>query len=396
MGTLSNIYEINGVIDTSRSVLDNMNTICNAAGCWLSFDITTGLWSVIINKPGTAIKNFNDSNIIGNINVSGTGISEAYNSVLVEFPHKDLRDSIDYVQMTIPEADRYPNELDNVLNISLQCINNPVQAQFVGVVELKQSRVDKVIEFRTDYRALGLKAGDLISVTNNMYGYTDKVFRITKITESDNDDGNIELAITGLEYDENIYTDDGLVFEEKTKKTGIVPKSQNQVLTAEESKALTTKNNVVQMVYSFFVSSVVLTGDNVFHTVDLGYNLDLPYDGFYKVNYQVNWASNVTSTPPLGISKQSGIVLTKDGSPVTLGDWAFTGDDYAPLYEDHTLDGFFTATAGENLHFFLEYRTNFPDTYTTPVGYPTYTPPVGAVAAVWISAELLYLPPRAA
>ncbi len=233
-------FEINGAIDVSRSVLENLNTLCTASGAWLTYDITTGLWSVVINKAGNSVMSFNDTNILGNINVSGTGINEAYNKVSVDFPHKDLRDQRDYIDLVIPLANRYPNEIDNTMSISFDIINDPVQAQYIGQIELKQSRVDKVIEFRTDYSVLGLRAGDIIDVTAEMYGYNQKKFRVTKISEEDTDGGGLELSIQALEYDESIYDSSGLVREQRTKKTGIIPKSMNSALTNSDNQATIT------------------------------------------------------------------------------------------------------------------------------------------------------------
>lgn len=232
---LTNFFQINGVISTDKTVLQNMNTLCKAAGCWMTYDISEGRWSVIINQPGSPVVTFDDSTIIGSINVSGTGVSELYNQGTIEFPHKDLRDQTDYIDLELPSEDRFPNELDNRLNISLDCVNDPIQAQYILNSELKQSRVDKVITFRTDYSYIGLKAGDLIAVTNSVYGYTAKVFRITKIEEDDGD--TLTLSITAIEYDEDVYSTTGLIRKVREKKTGIVPKAANTALTAKDNEA---------------------------------------------------------------------------------------------------------------------------------------------------------------
>ena len=47
-------YSINGPIDTSRAVKDNIDIIMQNAGAWLSYNVTTGLWSPIIKKAVTA------------------------------------------------------------------------------------------------------------------------------------------------------------------------------------------------------------------------------------------------------------------------------------------------------------------------------------------------------
>lgn len=235
--SISNLFTINGVIDTSKNVLDNINTMASAAASWVTFDIQTGKWSVVVNEPGSAVTTFTDSNIIGGINISGTGVTELYDKVQVEFPHKDLNDQIDTITYEIDPAEKFPYELGNTLNFKFDCINNPVQAEYLAILELKQSRVDKVISFRTDFSSLGLKAGDIISITNSMYGYSNKLFRVLSIAEEDDDAGNILLSITAFEYDENIYNSTGLVRTERTTANDIANQCNNNAIANSEQAA---------------------------------------------------------------------------------------------------------------------------------------------------------------
>ena len=219
--TARNTFEINGVIDTSNNVFDNIELLANSAGAFVTWDSTLGKWSVIANTTGTSVHSFDDSNIIGPITVGGLDINDLYNSVAIEYPHKDLRDTVDTVTLTVDAADRFDNELDNQLNIKLNTVNNPVQAQLIANIELKQNRVDKTIEFATDFTANGLKAGDLIDVTNTAYDFSAKVFRIIQITEDDADEGTIIYTITALEYDADVYSTAGLSYDLRTTNTGI-------------------------------------------------------------------------------------------------------------------------------------------------------------------------------
>jgi len=391
MSTIGTQFEINGVIDTSQSVASNLNTLCTASGCWMTFDTNTGQWSVIINRAGTSVKSFTDNNIIGSINVSGTGINEYYNSVSVEFPHTDLRDQTDYVDLEIPAEDRYPNELDNNLQMSLHCINNPIQAQYLGTVELKQSRVDKVIEFRTDYTSFGLKAGDIIDITSNMYGYTAKMFRITKLSEEDSDDGTIQISITALEYDPDVYNTTGLIRTERTKKTGIIPKAQNTALTKSDNdnttksladslkdplllalllKALTPtgrgNQGVLSQVKSFALGAFLANFPEM-NTISLGVSFTAPYAGVYKVKYYLNWGSQDSSrTPgPAGCWKLSAMALEKGGLVIEdIGLWSATGDQYVQLYEDHVIEGFVTLAAGDVITLGVALRCDWGPAYS--------------------------------
>lgn len=215
-------YQFNGVVSTDKTVMQNLESMCTASGCWPAYDIHTGKWSVVINKEGTSVASFTDSNIIGPITVNGTGLTQLYNKVKVQFPHIDLNDNPDYTIIEIPSIDRNANEPDNTLNMQLDVINDPVQAQLIGGINLKQSRVDKVIRFMSDFSKMGLKAGDLIDITSTVYGFTSKMFRITSIIERDADDGSIQLDITALEYDANVYDTSDLSRYVVSNSTGIV------------------------------------------------------------------------------------------------------------------------------------------------------------------------------
>jgi hypothetical protein len=309
------------------------------------------------------VKSFTDANIIGSINVTGSGIDSMYNSVEVTYPNQDLLNSRDSVNFVVPYASRFPNELDKKLTISLDCINNEIQAAYVGAIELNQNRIDKIIQFKTDYSVLGLKAGDLIDVTAVMYGYNQKVFRITKVAEEDADDGTIQLSITALEYDETVYSTAGLVYTARTTATGVVPKSANTALNALD------KANQSNVVFAFEAGGFTATGvstattDQEFFINDpgamlyynLGYTTKLPYTGRYKLNYNVNWgiSFNVSAGGSIGvpatIRKNTEMQITKNGTNVTVnGSSIIKGID---PNADVILDGFFNGTAGDTIVF---------------------------------------------
>lgn len=214
-------YKINGVVDTSKTVYQNLEKLCSAANSWLTYDIHTGLWSLVINRAGNSVASFGDHNILGSITVSSTGLTELYNSVRVEFPHIDLQDNLDYVTVTLPDGDRNINEPANQLSLQFDCINDPVQAEYIGYVELAQNRLDRAIKFSTDFSYLGrINAGDIIDVTNEVYGFENKTFRIVSLSEKDDGDTLI-LDIDAVEYDADIYDPDNLTRLIRTNSTGI-------------------------------------------------------------------------------------------------------------------------------------------------------------------------------
>jgi len=200
-------YRINGVIDTAKPVMQNLENIANSAAAWLTYDVTDGKWAVVINKAGTSTFSFNDSNIIGGINEYGTGLDKLYNSVEVQFPNKDLDDANDFVRIDLLSGQRKTAEPDQLLKLNYPLVNEPVQAQLLGFLELKQSRVDTTIDFVTDFTASSVTAGDIIDVTNTAHNYSGKLFRVLQ-TEEINTAQSIQIKITALEYDSTVYDED--------------------------------------------------------------------------------------------------------------------------------------------------------------------------------------------
>lgn len=213
-------YKINGLLAAEATVMQNLEKLCNACGTWLTYDIHEGHWAVIINKSEASKYSFDNSNIVGPITISSTGIYNLYNSVKVSFPHVDLKDQRDFVQITVPAEDRYPNEPDNVLELNYDIVNDPVQAMLLGFIELKQNRVDRIVKFQTDYSKLQVKAGDVIDLTNSVYGFVNKKFRVVTVREVEADTINVEIV--ALEYDEGVYDETNLNRYARSDQNGII------------------------------------------------------------------------------------------------------------------------------------------------------------------------------
>ena len=398
------LFEINGVISTDKTVWANLDTLASAARSYLTFDYNNSKWSVIINKPTATVKQFNDSNIIGAINITGSGITEMYNRVQIEFPHKDMMDKRDTIMLQIPDEQRFANEPDNMLSLSYDIINDPVQASMIALTELKQSRLDKIIDFSTDFTALGLKAGDVIEVTQSMYNFTNKKFRIITIDEADIDDGSIVLKITALEYDESVYDYSDIDRYKRDHNTGIVDASNND--TIAQSNAASGRG----ILYSFFVGGIAIPATysgpgTPWVDVDVGVGYVLPQSGTYKVVYFANWGNNfVTMSPVSGIAKFTKTSMTvgstyASGSAVTVGGgFGETGNSYnCAAGEDHYLSNYFSGTAGQQINFGIKAITDYGEGQVYYGVYP-YTGelisqqvPAGTTATINLTVDLYFL-----
>lgn len=210
MATLDQRYTINGLIDTTEPVWENLQKIADACSSWITYDTHTGRYAVVINQAGASVRSFTDDNILGAIQVSGTGLTNLYNAIEVEYPNSDIRDQNHYIRLELPASLRNAYEPDNTLSFSTGLINNQVQASLVASILLRQSRVDKTVTFVTDYTNIDLSAGDLIDITTDMYGWTNKVFRIMRMRELEGTNGSLQIEINCLEYEADVYSEDDL------------------------------------------------------------------------------------------------------------------------------------------------------------------------------------------
>ena len=207
--TLGNRYQINGLINPQDNVLANLQKLAANAGSFLNYDIATGKWGVVINRDASPVLHFNDSNIISGIDLTGTNLDNLYNSVTVEFPHRELRDQMDTITIDLPDEYRNANEPDNVLQLKLDLLNEPLQARELAYLELYQNRMDQIVTFTTDYSKINTEAGDVITITSSVYNWTNKPYRVIRVREIEGDDGGLAVEITAQEYDSTMYTAGG-------------------------------------------------------------------------------------------------------------------------------------------------------------------------------------------
>lgn len=299
---------MNGVIDTSRSVKENIDTILLNGNAWMSFDVAAGTWRPIIQKAINAgdpddssthftatitgnttltvtafpsgrieagqmlyktdgtylgtitsqttpltsgestgqkgrytisstsnlssttfytktsgLLTFNDDNIVSGISISSTRLDDLYNAYEVEFFDKHNRDQKAYARDELPSGDRNPTEPDNVMRIALDMTNNSIQSDMIGQIQLRQSRDDLVVEFTSSFYGIQAQAGDIIELTNDLYNWNPKLFRVIRVKEIEQEDGGLVANIQALEYNDDIYTTEVLSEFTTQNNVGIPP-----------------------------------------------------------------------------------------------------------------------------------------------------------------------------
>ena len=267
-------YEINGVISTGDTVKNNIDKISIAGESWSSFDYSQGQWKIITNRAATAGELssafvFNDDNIIGDVGVTATNLEDLYNNLEVEFASRKIRDQNDYYKAEISSALRNDLEPDNKLSLRLEMANNALHAARIGLIELKQSRYDLIITFRADYSALQVEAGDVVKITNSVYGFSNKLFRVSKTREVEDEVGGITVEITALEYNADVYTDETLEDSADTPGSGIPTFGGSANLPAPGIPTVSTLSTTTP---SFRISTVISPASGPVDEIQWWYN----------------------------------------------------------------------------------------------------------------------------
>jgi hypothetical protein len=267
-------YEINGVISTGDTVKNNLEKISIACQAFTTFDYSQGQWKMIANRAATAGElatafHFTDDNIIGDVGVTATNLEDLYNNLEVEFASRRIKDQNDYYRAEINPALRNDLEPENKLSLRLDLANNALHAARIGLIELKQSRADLIITFRADYSALQVEAGDVVKITNSVYGFDEKLFRVSKTRELEDDVGGITVEITALQYDAAVYTDETLEDSADTPGSGIPVFGGSATLPPPSTPVVAIINTTTP---NFTISTTIDPASDVVNSVQFWYS----------------------------------------------------------------------------------------------------------------------------
>ena len=334
-------YEINGLIDTSRTCLDNIETILLNSGAWMNYNVESGLWNVVakdalpgttwtgLGKTGTATDpdpttgNYlllTDDDIIGGISISSTKLDNLYNAANIQFYDRYNRDQRSFNKISFRDSNpsllNY-NEPDNYLQFTFDLTNNNVQAERLANLELKQSRDDLIITFTTGPRGLQLQAGDVLSIyAAEPYGWYDdpqqhlfpygKLFRVLTTKEKEDGKGGLFVEFTAIEYNADVYSDESIKEFTTKSNIGIIPIDGDTNMPPPKFTVTTVNNN--SNVPNFGIKVTVPPNGGPYDEIQIwvaegdayaGYGADISFmaaskdnqlavtsiDSFYKIRY---------------------------------------------------------------------------------------------------------------
>jgi hypothetical protein len=218
-------FKFDGVVDTSRSIMSNLQDMASCCDCLLKFNEITGQWGVVVQSPTyTVAMDVNDSNMVSAIQITPLDIAGSYNIIECKFPDSGNQDAFNTATFDLTEIAPsllYPNEPVNKQSVSLPLVNNSVRAQYIATRMLKAGREDLQVQVTINFVGIQLEAGDIVSVTNSNYGWVAKLFRVMKITEQFSDNGAVSASVILTEFNASIYDDTAITQFTPSPNTGI-------------------------------------------------------------------------------------------------------------------------------------------------------------------------------
>ena len=218
-------FEFNGVIDTNTKLMQSIQNMADSCDCLVKYNEITGLWGVIVQtNVVTNVMDINDSNMISAISISPIDISNSFNIIEVKFPDGSAKDSFNSASFDLAVINPsllFPNEPVNKQSVSLFLCNNSIQAQYIANRMLESAREDLQVQVEIDYTGLQLEAGDVVTVTNENYGWVAKQFRLTKVVEKFSDDGQVTASLQMSEFNPAVYDDYNVTEFTPAPNTGI-------------------------------------------------------------------------------------------------------------------------------------------------------------------------------
>jgi hypothetical protein len=310
-------FQFDGTLDPQLTIMSNLQLMAASCDCLIKYNEITGKWGVIVQTPTyTVAMALNDSNIVSGMNISPMDLASSYNIIEAKYPDSSNRDSFNTVTLNLavvaPQL-LYTNEPVNKQSVSLPMVNNNVRAQLIANRLLESAREDLLVQFSINYAGLQLEAGDIVTVTNANYGWTNKLFRINRVTEMFGDDASITAQLQVNEYNPAVYDNQNITQFVPAPNTGIYYPSFFGTITTP-----TIQNVLPFATVPSFDLSVISSSTGITQYAEIWYSAYASPTETQRLFLTVT--ENLSGSAPYNPSEQMPIVTI---STLPQGDWYF-------------------------------------------------------------------------
>ena len=279
-----NIFDTNGVIDTSKKLLENVRELLK--GCRGYLPYTQGKYNLIIETTGTASITLTEDNIIGGYTLTTPAKNEKYNRVIVTYVNPDRNYQVDEVQFPpiddsgLPSADRHSTMKADDGGFLLEgrfdfgkVITNTYQAEEMAEVILRRTRDSLRLSINVSFSAYDLAIGDIVNITHSSIGFSAKPFRVLSIKFNP----DFTLGLDLVEHQDAHYT-----WATKTQAPTVPATNLPNPFTIQPPASVTLDDTLVE----YNDGTVIVALD-----ISIGASVDKFID-YYQVEYKLSTDSD--------------------------------------------------------------------------------------------------------
>jgi hypothetical protein len=199
-------YTLNGVVNTSETNMDTLQKMLTS--CRGSLVFSGGFYKLVLDKTETATLTFDESNVMGDYEIIRGGKDMLANRISANFFNPDREWQADFAFEESAAYKTTDNDLLLEKKIELPFTADMLMAKYIALQNLKASRQNIIINFRTTQDGLLAEIGDVIYIKlanpgwDTLNSNQGKLFRVLQIGIEASD----EVTISAIEYDANVYT----------------------------------------------------------------------------------------------------------------------------------------------------------------------------------------------
>ena len=208
-------YTCNGAFVTQVAPVDILNDLLTSMGGLLWY--AQGEWRM---KPAYYVAptvSFTEDDLRSSISVKTRhSRRDNFNTVKGTFRGEESNWQVtDYPEVTNSAFLEADNNQESVLDLELPFTDNADEARRIARIALERNRQQLTVSASFGLKAFQVQTGDIIKLTVDRFGWTEKEFEVTGWTFGLVDEYDLQVQMTLREISESVFdeVDDGIVYE---------------------------------------------------------------------------------------------------------------------------------------------------------------------------------------
>ncbi len=191
-------FHCRGNLFTGVNMYDNIIDLCACCTSAITFG---NKYQLIPEKTGASVMTIDKTNTVGNVDYLLADKQRLINTMKIKYMDQDTeyKDNVKVLDNSTLKTQDNENIL--LRELYLPFTKTSTLATKIGTQMINQSRQSHMISLTTTIAGIKLSVGDIVQVTNETFGITNKKFRVKETTLQPG--GEVDLILA--EYSDSIY-----------------------------------------------------------------------------------------------------------------------------------------------------------------------------------------------